>query len=53
MRAILNIVVHEYFQMQLDIPWRTAQEHLPPLVPKLQAMLVSANPRSLVWSKLD
>lgn len=41
-RGIRNIVVHEYFQVQLDVLWRTIQDSLPPLVPQLQAMLEQA-----------
>lgn len=39
MRGIRNIVVHEYFQIQLDILWRTIQDSLPPLVPELLKMM--------------
>ncbi len=39
MRAVRNIVVHEYFGVDLDILWETVQLDLPPLVGKLEAVL--------------
>ncbi len=38
-RDIRNIVVHEYFGVDLSIIWRTIQEDLPPLVPQLKDLL--------------
>ena len=38
-RDMRNIVVHEYFGVDLSIIWRTIQEDLPPLVPKLKDLL--------------
>lgn len=32
MRGIRNVIVQDYFQVNLDILWRTLQERLPPLV---------------------
>ncbi len=39
MRGIRNVIVHEYFQVNLDILWRTIQETLPPLVLQLRELL--------------
>lgn len=41
MRGIRNVVVHEYFQVNLDILWRTIQERLPPLMLQLRQLLAS------------
>jgi uncharacterized protein with HEPN domain len=41
MRGIRNVVVHEYFQVNLDILWRTIQERLPPLRRQLRQLLES------------
>jgi uncharacterized protein with HEPN domain len=32
-------LVHAYFDINLDILWRTVQEDLPPLIPELEAAL--------------
>ncbi|MDY6936753.1 MAG: DUF86 domain-containing protein [Cyanobacteriota bacterium] len=34
-----NIIFHEYFQIELEIVWRTIQNNLPALVPQLQEIL--------------
>ena len=39
MRGIRNVIVHEYFQVNLNILWRTLQERLPPLVLQLRELL--------------
>lgn len=39
MRGIRNVIVHEYFQVNLNILWRTIQERLPPLVLQLRELL--------------
>lgn len=39
MRGVHNVVVHEYFGIDCDILWQTVQGDLPPLVPKLAAVL--------------
>jgi uncharacterized protein with HEPN domain len=39
MRGVRNVVVHEYFGIDLAILWQTVQGDLPPLVPKLEAIL--------------
>lgn len=36
MRGLRNVVIHQYFGMDLKILWETAQNDLPPLVPLLQ-----------------
>jgi len=41
MRGVRNVVVHEYFGVDPSILWETVQTDLPPLVTKLQAVLVS------------
>jgi uncharacterized protein with HEPN domain len=39
MRAIRNIVIHEYFGVNLDIIWHTTQVNLPSIVDKLEEIL--------------
>ena len=39
MRAIRNIVAHEYFGVNLPIIWETVTRRLPELKPALQALL--------------
>lgn len=39
MRGLRNILIHEYFGVDLGIIWQTVQEDLPPLVPQLQRIL--------------
>ena len=39
MQAIRNIVVHEYFRVDVAILWQTITRDLPPLIPVLQAIL--------------
>ena len=34
-----NVVIHEYFGIDLEILWETIQHELPPLMPLLQKML--------------
>lgn len=34
-----NVVIHEYFGVDLEILWETIQHELPPLMPLLQKML--------------
>jgi uncharacterized protein with HEPN domain len=41
MRAVRNVVVHEYFGVDSHILWATVQYDLPPLVSKLEDVLVS------------
>ena len=39
MRGVRNVVVHEYFGVDAAILWTTVQYDLPPLVPRLRAVL--------------
>lgn len=39
MRDMRNIVVHEYFGVDLSVVWRTIQEDLPSLIVKLETLL--------------
>jgi len=39
LRGVRNVVVHEYFGIDLAILWETVQGDLPPLVAKLEAVL--------------
>lgn len=39
MRGLRNIVVHEYTRVDNSVIWRTATQHLPPLVPLLRDIL--------------
>jgi uncharacterized protein with HEPN domain len=41
MRAVRNVVVHEYFGIDAHILWETVRGDLPPLVPRLEAVLTS------------
>jgi uncharacterized protein with HEPN domain len=41
MRGVRNVVVHEYFGVDDRILWDTVVHDLPPLVPKLEAVLAS------------
>jgi uncharacterized protein with HEPN domain len=46
-RAIMatrNILAHDYDEVNHDIVWRIVQDHLPPLIAQLQAMLAQAPP---------
>lgn len=38
-RGIRNIVVHEYFRVNLEIIWETIKTDLPPLVQQLQEVI--------------
>jgi uncharacterized protein with HEPN domain len=39
MRAIRNVIIHEYFQVNLSITWQTIKTDLPPLIKQLQELL--------------
>ena len=43
MRGMRNILVHEYFGVNLSILWHTIQQNLPPLIGKLDKILASEN----------
>lgn len=38
-RGIRNIVIHEYFRVNMEIIWTTIQNDLPPLVRQLQVLI--------------
>ena len=39
MQDIRNVIIHEYFRMDVEIIWQTIQNDLPPLIPSLENML--------------
>lgn len=39
MRAIRNVIIHEYFRVNLNIIWETIKTDLPPLMNQLQELL--------------
>ncbi|MFN8534005.1 MAG: DUF86 domain-containing protein [Dehalococcoidia bacterium] len=39
LRMIRNVVVHEYFGLDLGILWKTTQDDLPDLLPRLKRLL--------------
>lgn len=39
MQAIRNVVMHEYFRVDVGILWQTIKQDLPPLVPLLRTIL--------------
>lgn len=39
MRGMRNVLVHEYFQANLEIVWETIQQDLPLLEPQMQRVL--------------
>ena len=41
LRGMRNVVVHEYFGVDSEIQWETVRTDLPPLAPKLEAILQS------------
>jgi uncharacterized protein with HEPN domain len=41
MRGVRNVVVHEYFGVDMAILWETVRTDLPPLGPRLEAILQS------------
>ena len=38
-RGIRNLIIHEYFRVNLNIIWETIQTDLPPLVHQLEELL--------------
>jgi uncharacterized protein with HEPN domain len=38
-RAIRNVIIHEYFRVDLSIIWETIQTDLPPLIRQLQELV--------------
>jgi len=39
LRGVRNVVVHEYFGVDSEILWETVRADLPPLAPRLEAIL--------------
>jgi len=39
MQALRNVVIHEYFRVDIGILWQTIKHDLPPLAPLLRKML--------------
>jgi uncharacterized protein with HEPN domain len=39
MRGICNKMIHEYFDMDWDVVWRTVRDDLPPLKKQIEAVL--------------
>lgn len=39
MASMRNVIIHEYFRVDVQILWQTIVENLPPLVPKLKEIL--------------
>jgi uncharacterized protein with HEPN domain len=39
MRAMQNLIVHEYFRVNLRIAWTTIAEDLPPLIEQVQELI--------------
>jgi uncharacterized protein with HEPN domain len=42
-RAIRNVIIHEYFRVDLSIIWETIQTDLPPLVRQLRELIECLN----------
>jgi uncharacterized protein with HEPN domain len=36
MKGMRNILIHEYFGVSLEIVWKTVQDNLPPVEPKMR-----------------
>jgi len=45
MRGMRNVVVHEYFGVDHQILWQTAESNLPPLIPLLTKLLEEESDR--------
>ncbi len=41
MMGMRQVLVHTYFDLDLDVVWRTVDVHLPPLIVQLEAILSS------------
>ncbi|MBI4339910.1 MAG: DUF86 domain-containing protein [Chloroflexi bacterium] len=39
MRGMRNILIHEYFDTDLEVLWSTVRDDVPPLIPILQALI--------------
>ena len=42
--AMRNRLIHGYFDVNLDIVWRTVTEEMPPIVKQIESLLALANP---------
>lgn len=47
MADMRNLLIHEYFGVDLEVLWRTVQEDLPPLRDEIRRMLAEMKPESL------
>ena len=41
MMGMRQVLVHAYFDLDLDVVWQTVDVHLPPLIVQLEAILSS------------
>jgi len=46
MRDMRNVVIHEYFGVDLSVVWQTVQEDLPELIRQMEEILDEADPSS-------
>jgi len=44
MQAVRNVIVHEYFRLDVAILWQTVTQNLPPLIPLLEELLSRSDP---------
>lgn len=45
-RGIRNLIIHEYFRVNLNIIWQTVQTDLPPLVQQIEELVERLNENS-------
>jgi uncharacterized protein with HEPN domain len=45
MQAVRNVIVHEYFRLDVAILWQTVTQNLPPLIPLLKELLSRDDPQ--------
>jgi uncharacterized protein with HEPN domain len=46
MRDMRNVVIHEYFGVDLSVVWQTVQEDLPKLIKQVKEILDESDPSS-------
>jgi uncharacterized protein with HEPN domain len=46
MQAVRNVIVHEYFRLDVAILWQTVTQNLPPLIPLLEELLSRGDPQA-------
>ena len=46
MQAVRNVIVHEYFRLDVAILWQTVTQNLPPLIPLLEELLSRDDPQA-------